>query len=100
MRMPASLKLALPLLVWLAFFSTDASAQMNSSGLFDDVLNRYNAAASGWAGTIWVWGAVRIATAPASTSRRSIRTRSTSAHWASTCCRANWRVSNLFGCRP
>ena len=52
MRMPASLKLALPLLVWLAFFSTDASAQMNSSGLFDDVLNRYNAAASGWAGVI------------------------------------------------
>ncbi|PZP58465.1 MAG: P-type conjugative transfer protein TrbL [Pseudoxanthomonas spadix] len=50
--MPASLKLALPLLVWLAFFSTDASAQMNSSGLFDDVLNRYNAAASGWAGVI------------------------------------------------
>jgi type IV secretion system protein VirB6/type IV secretion system protein TrbL len=25
---------------------------MNSSGLFDDVLNRYNAAASGWAGVI------------------------------------------------
>ncbi|WP_434475926.1 P-type conjugative transfer protein TrbL [Cupriavidus taiwanensis] len=46
------MKLALPLLVWLAFFSTDASAQMNSSGLFDDVLNRYNAAASGWAGVI------------------------------------------------
>lgn len=53
MRMPAGLKLALPLLVWLAFFSVDAQAQaLNSSGLFDDVLNRYNAAASGWAGVI------------------------------------------------
>ena len=49
MRMPASLKLALPLLVWLAFFSLDAQAQaLDSAGLFDDVLNRYNAAASGW----------------------------------------------------
>nr|WP_011304126.1 P-type conjugative transfer protein TrbL [Sphingomonas sp. A1]BAE19739.1 TrbL [Sphingomonas sp. A1] len=53
MRMPASLKLALPLLVWLAFFSTNAYAQaLDSAGLFDDVLNRYNAAASGWAGVI------------------------------------------------
>ncbi len=53
MRMPASLKLALPLLVWLAFFSLDAQAQaLDSAGLFDDVLNRYNAAASGWAGVI------------------------------------------------
>ncbi|CDN89000.1 TrbL/VirB6 plasmid conjugal transfer protein precursor [Hydrogenophaga intermedia] len=53
MRMPASLKLALPLLVWLAFFVGDAQAQaLDSAGLFDDVLNRYNTAASGWAGVI------------------------------------------------
>jgi len=53
MRMPASLKLALPLLVWLAFFSLDAQAQaLNNAGLFDDVLNRYQTAASGWAGVI------------------------------------------------
>lgn len=53
MRMPASLKLALPLFVWLAFFVGDAQAQaLDSAGLFDDVLNRYNAAASGWAGVI------------------------------------------------
>ncbi|TMU71219.1 P-type conjugative transfer protein TrbL [Hydrogenophaga intermedia] len=51
--MPASLKLALPLLVWLAFFVGDAQAQaLDSAGLFDDVLNRYNTAASGWAGVI------------------------------------------------
>ncbi len=52
MRMPASLKLAVPLLVWLAFFSSDAHAAVNSAGLFDDVLNRYNSAASAWAGVI------------------------------------------------
>lgn len=53
MRMPASLKFAVPLLLCLAFFSLDASAgTMNSSGLFDDVLNRYNTAASGWAGVV------------------------------------------------
>ncbi len=53
MRMPASLKFAVPLLLCLAFFSVDASAgTMNSSGLFDDILNRYNTAASGWAGVV------------------------------------------------
>lgn len=52
MKLPASMKLALPLIVWLAFFSVDAHAQVNSSGLFDDVLNRYNSAASSWAGVI------------------------------------------------
>lgn len=53
MRMPASLKSAAPLFLCLAFFSLDASAgTMNSSGLFDDVLNRYNTAASGWAGVV------------------------------------------------
>lgn len=53
MRMPASLKFAVPLLLCLAFFSVDASAgTMNSAGLFDDVLNRYNTAASGWAGVV------------------------------------------------
>jgi len=51
--MPASLKSAVPLFLCLAFFSLDASAgAMNSSGLFDDVLNRYNTAASGWAGVV------------------------------------------------
>lgn len=53
MRMPTSLKSAVPLLLCLAFLSVDASAgTMNSSGLFDDVLNRYNMAASGWAGVV------------------------------------------------
>ena len=53
MRMPASLKFAVPLLLCLALFSLDASAgTMDSSGLLDDVLNRYNTAASGWAGVV------------------------------------------------
>ena len=52
MRMPARLQACMPLLVWLAFFSFDAQAQVNSAGLFDDVLSRYNSAASSWAGVI------------------------------------------------
>ncbi len=53
MRMPANLKiLALPLLVWLAFFAVDANAAIDNAGVFDSVLDRYYAAASGWASTI------------------------------------------------
>ena len=57
MRMPASLKLALPLFLWLVFFSVSVAAQaqtqvLNSAGLFDDILSRYSVAASGWAGVI------------------------------------------------
>jgi len=51
--MPANLKiLALPLLVWLAFFAVDANAAIDNAGVFDSVLDRYYAAASGWASTI------------------------------------------------
>ena len=54
MRMPANLKtLALPLFVWLAFFAVDAHAAIDNAGVFDSVLDRYQAAASGWAGC---WG--------------------------------------------
>jgi len=51
--MPANLKtLALPLFVWLAFFAVDAHAAIDNAGVFDSVLDRYQAAASGWAGVI------------------------------------------------
>ena len=47
MRMPANLKtLALPLFVWLAFFAVDAHAAIDNAGVFDSVLDRYQAAAS------------------------------------------------------
>lgn len=53
MRTPANLKtLALPLFVWLAFFAADAHAAIDNAGVFDSVLDRYQAAASGWAGVI------------------------------------------------
>lgn len=52
MRMPARFQACMPLLVWLAFCSFDAQAQVDSAGLFDDVLSRYNSAASSWAGVI------------------------------------------------
>ena len=53
MKIPARLKHAMPLLVWVALYVGDAqAAPLNSSGLFDDILNRYNTAASGWAGVI------------------------------------------------
>lgn len=53
MRMPTNLKVfALPLLVWLAFFAVDAHAAIDNAGVFDSVLSRYQAAASGWASTI------------------------------------------------
>lgn len=52
MRMPAALKIALPLFVWLALFSLEVQAAVDSAGVFDNVLARYQAAASGWAGYI------------------------------------------------
>ena len=53
MRMPTNLKVfALPLLVWLAFFAVDAHAAIDNAGVFDSILSRYQAAASGWASTI------------------------------------------------
>jgi len=50
--MPAALKIAVPLFVWLAFFSIEAHAAIDSTGVFDNVLARYQAAAAGWAGYI------------------------------------------------
>lgn len=52
MKLPANLKTALPLFIWLALFSVSAHAQVDNAGVFDNVLNRYSAAASGWAGVI------------------------------------------------
>lgn len=52
MKVPANLKTALPLFLWLALFSVSAHAQVDSAGVFDSVLNRYSAAAAGWAGVI------------------------------------------------
>ena len=39
-------------LLWLAFFSIEAQAAIDNAGVLDNVLNRYSAAASGWAGFI------------------------------------------------
>ena len=54
MRMPAVFKNAglLFVLLWLAFFSIEAQAAIDNAGVLDNVLNRYSAAASGWAGFI------------------------------------------------
>ncbi|HRF13881.1 MAG TPA: P-type conjugative transfer protein TrbL [Candidatus Accumulibacter phosphatis] len=41
-----------PLLLWLALFSIDAQAAINNAGILDNVLTRYAAAASTWAGVI------------------------------------------------
>jgi type IV secretion system protein TrbL len=41
-----------PLLLWLALFSIDAQAAINNAGVLDNVLARYAAAASAWAGVI------------------------------------------------
>ena len=52
MKMPAKLKTAVPLSVWLAFsVVSPAHAEINSSGLLDTVLERYANAASSW-GTV------------------------------------------------
>lgn len=41
-----------PLFLWLAFFAVDAQAAIDNAGILDNVLERYSAAASGWAGVI------------------------------------------------
>jgi type IV secretion system protein VirB6/type IV secretion system protein TrbL len=53
MSLPAVLKSAsITMLLWLTFFSIDAQAAINNSGVLDNVLARYAAAASAWAGII------------------------------------------------
>ena len=53
MNMPTVLKSAIvQMLLWLAFFSIDAQAEINNSGVLDNVLARYAAAASAWSGVI------------------------------------------------
>ena len=53
MRRSVTLKVAIPLfVVGLVFFAHDAQAAVNSAGVFDNVLAKYQAAASGWAGVI------------------------------------------------
>ena len=53
MRTSVTLKIAIPLfVVGLVFFAHDAQAAVNSAGVFDNVLAKYQAAASGWAGVI------------------------------------------------
>ena len=47
MNTPVVLKSAIvQMLLWLAFFSIDAQAEINNSGVLDNVLARYAAAAS------------------------------------------------------
>lgn len=53
MSMPAIFKSAtVPLFLFLALFSLQAYAEIDSKNLLDNVLDRYSAAASGWATTI------------------------------------------------
>lgn len=53
MKLPANLKSAMPLIVWLAFFvAAPAHAAIDNSGVLDNVLVRYSAAAASWAGVI------------------------------------------------
>ena len=53
MKMLANFKSAMTLIAWLAFFiATPAHAAIDSSGLLDNVLARYSAAASTWASII------------------------------------------------
>ncbi|EEP5037162.1 P-type conjugative transfer protein TrbL [Salmonella enterica] len=53
MKLPANLKSAMPLIVWLAFFvAAPAHAAIDNSGVLDNVLARYSAAAASWAGVI------------------------------------------------
>ena len=86
MRMPANLKtLALPLFVWLAFFAVDAHAAIDNAGVFDSVLDRYQAAASGWSN--WL-SSRRLAR---SHNSRVARSRSTSSHRQSRS-RIAWRA--------
>jgi type IV secretion system protein TrbL len=53
MRMPANLKNAVLLIfLCLAFFALDAHAAIDNAGVMDNVLDRYSAAATGWADVI------------------------------------------------
>ncbi|MDG2676300.1 P-type conjugative transfer protein TrbL [Vibrio parahaemolyticus] len=53
MKLPASLKFALPVIVWLALLiAAPAHAAIDNAGLLDNVLNRYASAASSWASII------------------------------------------------
>lgn len=53
MKMPAKCRAtSLSLLLWLAFFSVNAHADLDNAGLLDNVLERYSTAASTWAATI------------------------------------------------
>lgn len=53
MKLSANLKSAMPLIAWLALlFAAPAHAAIDNSGLLDNVLARYSAAATSWAGVI------------------------------------------------
>jgi type IV secretion system protein VirB6/type IV secretion system protein TrbL len=52
MKMPANLKFALPLFIWLALFAVDAHAEIDGSDVLDSVLARYQTASSAWAAVI------------------------------------------------
>ena len=54
MRLPAIFRNTGPLfiLLWLALFSIEAQAAIESAGVLDNVLDRYSAAAAGWAAII------------------------------------------------
>lgn len=53
MKLPANLKSVMPLIVWLALFiAAPAHAAIDNSGVLDNVLARYSAAASSWASVI------------------------------------------------
>jgi type IV secretion system protein TrbL len=53
MRMPANLKSTVLLIfLCLAFFALDAHAAIDNAGVMDNVLDRYSAAAAGWADVI------------------------------------------------
>lgn len=53
MKLPANLKIVMPVVVWLAFLiATPAHAAIDNSGLLDDVLARYSTAAASWASII------------------------------------------------
>lgn len=53
MRIPPHCKTAsVPVFLCLAFFAMDAHAAIDNAGVMDNVLDRYSAAAAGWAGAI------------------------------------------------
>lgn len=53
MRTPAIFKsAAIPLFLWLALFTVNAYAAIDNAGILDNVLSRYQTAASTWAATI------------------------------------------------